>query len=301
MVHASIVSSKALATFLLALLLGVGPVRAEGLLWEVRDAQDVLRGHLFGTVHLCSERCFPLPEAVVRAFSASHALALELDPEREGMADSVARAGLLAPGERLDAQLPDQMRGLLAQAVAHTGVDADTVQAMQPWLASAWLMVEAARLAGFTVDWGVDRWLAREARIAGRGLVALETVPRQLRALSAGGQQAQLASLGQTLALIVGDGVGPLLERIRLAWQEGDGESLRAMLDDHADPEALAPLFDDLLEARNREMAQRIGELLHASGPVFVAVGAAHLGGERSIVSALVAMGWRLRRIAVAP
>lgn len=284
----------------LAATLGAATVRADPLLWEVRDAEGALRGHLFGTVHLCNEACYPLPPDVIEAFAGSAALALELDPADDTMGPSLAAAGSLPPGQQLDGLLPEDLRPTLALAIERSGADGTAIRAMRPWLASMVLMVAAAERAGYGARWGVDLWLAREARATDRPLIALETVERQIAALSAGGDATQLEALGQMLRLVRDDGVGPFLERVRAAWQQGDGDSLLGMIDEGGDESLLEPLIDDLVDARNLEMAHHVGELLSRGPRLFVAVGAAHFGGPRSLVARLAAMGFALRRIGAA-
>lgn len=274
----------------------LGPAGGAELIWEVRDAYGSLRGHLFGTLHLCNADCFPLSERVLTAFSSSEVLALELDPSDVSMGAMLAHAGRLAPGEQLESMLPEVLREQLRDAVRLAGADARTLQSMKPWLASSVLMVGAAANAGFGSHWGIDLWLAREARRRGQRLIVLETVERQIEALAAGGEQAQLESLAQIVRLIRDNEVGSYLNRIRLAWQHGDAETLLDMMDEKGDEAQLEPLLDDLVVTRNREMATRIAELMRSSGPVFVAVGAAHLGGTRGLVAQLGALGFRVCR-----
>lgn len=289
----------ALARMLLAALLGcvlLAPARAADLMWQVRDAGGALRGHLFGTLHLCNAQCFPLSEAVRAAFGESEVLALELDPADTRMGAALAAAGMLERGSRLDAMVPAELRDALAEAIDGAGLDAEIVHTMKPWLASSVLMVGAAANAGFAAHWGVDLWLARAAREQGRRLVVLESVERQIAALSAGGEPAQIESLAQILRLIRDGEVGQFLERVRLAWQRGDELALLELLGEKGNAATLQPLIDDLVNQRNGEMAERIAELMRAEERVFVAIGAAHLGGEHGIVARLGALGFVLCR-----
>ena len=291
--------SRALRCLLALLMwvLGNSGALAGGLLWEVRDGEQAVLGHLFGTVHLCDAACYPLPPEVRAAFAGSEQLALELDPADAGMGPKLAAAGMLPAGQRLEAMLPEAMRAPLARAIARSGVDAALVQSMRPWLAASVLMVGSASRAGFASSEGVDLWLARKARSDGRPLVLLETVERQIAALSGGGDQAQIEALAQILRLIANEEVGEFLVRIRTAWREGDDQALLDMLNEDADEQRLAPLLTELVTVRNQEMAARIAELLRSGRRSFVAVGAAHLAGAEGIVARLSEMGFEVSRV----
>lgn len=47
-------------------------------MWEIHAPDKGLRGHLFGTPHLCDAGCYPRPGEVLAAFAGAEALALEL-------------------------------------------------------------------------------------------------------------------------------------------------------------------------------------------------------------------------------
>ena len=260
---------------------------ADGLLWQVRDRAGAVCGHLFGTLHLCDRSCFPLPSKAVQAFDGADILVLELDPRAAGAAEALDAAGRLPGGERLDALLPPADAGRLAQAFEKVGIEPSRMQRMRPWLAGTVLAVAAAARAGFDARFGVEPWLAARAQGRGIELMALETVDRQVAALSAAGMAAQLESLRQTIDMILDDEVRDYFEQIRDAWRDGDGEALLALMNEGADPALLAPMTEAVIDQRNREMAQRIAGLGCGARRYFAAVGGAHFGGERGLLREL--------------
>ena len=275
----------------LGMLHAAAAAGAEGLLWQVRDRRGTVCGHLFGTLHLCDRSCFPLPQRVVAAFDAADTLVLEIDPEAPGLAEALIAAGRLPAGERLDDLLPAADAERLARAVAAVGIDPTQMQAMRPWLAGTVLAIAAASRAGFDASFGIEPWLATRARQHGISLLALETVGRQIEALSAAGLAAELESLRQTAEMIIDDRVRDHFERIRAAWLRGDADELLAMINEQGDEAVLAPMTEALIDRRNREMALRIAELGCGPSRYFAAVGSAHFGGERSLVRELERSG----------
>ena len=266
-------------------------------LWEVSDARGVVRAHLFGTVHVCNAECYPLPAAVREAFAQDARLALELDTTDPEVMATVASAGLLPAGQRLRARLPAALAGAMSEAATRLGLPIDLLDTMQPWFVSTLLLATAAQQAGFSLDAGIDQVLQMRAQAAGKPLVSLESAQRQVAALSAGGEPAQLAALRQTVDMINDGSMGDYLGRMVAAWRAGDDDGMRALMTEGLDQQLAAPLLAELIVARNREMAQRIHDLLGESGRLFVAVGGGHLIGERNIPDELVRLGWRVRRV----
>ncbi len=274
-----------------------GPALAEGVLWSLIDRSGEPRAVLFGTVHLCDAACYPLDPSVTAAFSAARVLALELDPANPQMAVALGRAGLLPAGERLDERLPAALAERVARAARLAGADHASLLRMRTWLASSVLVVAAAGQAGFEAERGIDLWLAARARERGMPVVELETVERQIRALSAGGVETQQAMLAQIVDLILDAGVAAYFDEIRSAWQQGNAARLLEMAAEGTDPDQAGPLLDELVVARNREMAARIAALVETERDVFVAIGAAHLGGEQSVLAELRRLGLDVRAV----
>jgi uncharacterized protein YbaP (TraB family) len=293
------VQSRAML-LMLGLVLALPALAGEGMLWAVRDARGALVGHLFGTVHLCNADCYPLPLRVRQALTASAALAVELDPSDPALPAVLWRAGSLPPGQTLAGMLPAGLEPKLRLAGARLGIAFDTLNALQPWMASSLLMVTAAARQGFGTEFGVDAWLVSRARVGGKKILALETVERQVEALGAGGAEAQAEAMAQTLRLIAEDDLARYLRDIIAAWRTGDAQEMNRLMSESADEAALAPLLDALLDQRNREMAGRLARTMSEQGPVFVAVGAAHLDGAQGLPAQLRRLGFEVHRVAEA-
>ena len=262
-------------------------------LWALHDEQGAPRGWLYGTIHVCDAACFPLPAPVRAAFAAADGLALELDPADPSLGPALARAGTLPPGQRVDRLLPAALRPRLAAALAAVGVPADSAQRLRPWLLGTLMTLQAARLAGFHTEQGVDLWLATRARERGLPLVALETVERQIAALSAGGDAAQLASLVEVIELIEQRSGPRYFGEMLAAWRRGDAAALDRLLREEMASPGMAPLLTELLDRRNAEMAGQIADRLQRGERPFVAVGAGHLGGATGLLALLARRGYR--------
>jgi len=295
-----LITVNAILRSLLVMFALVGQAVAAPSLWEVRDAQGSVRAYLFGTVHLCNASCYPLPGPVNDAFSRSERVAFELDVTDPAVLAAISAAGLLPEGERLSHRLPQAVFRDLSNVAERLGLPSALLQSMQPWFATNWLLSAAAAEAGFSTDHGVDLVLHGRAVAAGKRLTSLETVERQVLALSAGGDEAQQEALVQTLTLVQDQQLQAYLSRMISAWARGDDEALMMLMFEGMDAEAIEPLMTDLIDARNAEMSLRIHALLDDPEPLFVAVGGGHMVGETGIPTQLARMGWRVSKVSPA-
>lgn len=284
------------------LLLWAGLATAAGplFLWELRDAGGGLRAWLYGTIHVCDAACFPLPDEVRAALSTADSLALELDLSDPAVMQRLGEAALLPAGGRLQTQLPAALWPRLVLAATRMGLPAEAVQRLQPWMLSTLLTVRLADTVGFRTDQGVDLWLAGVAKAANKPLWALETVERQIAALSGGGDAAQLAALTEAVELIESGEARAYFQRMLAAWRAGDAAALDHLLREELSSEAMVPLFVEMLDRRNREMADTLIQHLAKGGRPFVVVGAGHFGGASGLLAELTGRGYRLRQV-VAP
>jgi uncharacterized protein YbaP (TraB family) len=91
------------------------------------------------------------------------------------------------------------------------------------------------------------------------------------------------------------ENIKALLDAMVAEWLEGDADSLaRLMNDDMAGDEAL---MEKLLWQRNRTWANWVEKRLDTPGTVFVAVGAGHLAGAKSVQADLAAKGIKVSRV----
>ena len=288
---------RALATSALLLWAGLATAQGPLYLWTLSDARGELRAWLYGTIHVCDAACFPLPADVEKALAAADSLALELDPDDPQLAPRLIVAAQLPAGRSLDEALPPDLRPRLSDAADRVGLSGAALQRMQPWMVATLLTLRAAQSAGFGTDQGVDLWLARTARARGVPLVALESVDRQIEALAAGGDAAQLASLVEVVELIEQGAAPAYFAGMLAAWRGGDAAAIDRIVREESASPAMAPLLADLLDARNREMADAIVARLQPGRRVFVAVGAGHFGGDAGLLAALSGRGFTLRQV----
>ena len=142
--------------------------------------------------------------------------------------------------------------------------------------------------AQYTLDQGEQG--SAVLRLAGPYLLStVGGVDRGLRKLDAQIAEVDLSDVTEI------DTVVPMLNQIIAEWAEGDVDDLGALLNEalEADP----VLADRLLYSRNKTWAGWIDERLDSPGTIFMAVGAGHLAGDRSVQDYLAERGISITRV----
>lgn len=256
------------------------------LLWSAE--KDGRTTYLFGTMHAGIDATTRLPAIVWRKLDASRAFAMETDLDGAAASPAFARTTqslreALGPAywAKLEAALgPDAAR------------DVEYLPAMVP--------AASLSLRGLPPTPAMDRVLSARAAGEHKPIVYLEPPDRQLAALARWFDVKALRMLLDELP------TGEQHARALVAaYVAGDERTMLALNDDEK-AEALrhgytADEYDremaDLLYDRNAAWIAPI-EQLHAEGGGFVAVGALHLVGPRSVLDLLAHRGYRITRLA---
>ena len=268
---------------------------ARPALWRIADADTTI--YLFGTIHMlppgATWRSAPVDEALAGSQAAYFETDVEGDPRTR--TELVQRLGLLDPAKRLSDGLTADQKSALAAAAARVGYPMSVLETQRPWFAAVTLSDAAIRMVGYASDQGVETVLRREAEASAKDIRFLETMERQLSALSDLPEAVQVRYLAYAIADI--ETVGPALTRMVNAWRGGDVEALTRLLIDE-DMARLPEMQDALLIRRNADWAGQLKSLLDAEpGHFFVAVGAAHFSGEDSLLVQLQRLGVASERL----
>lgn len=253
---------------------GEGPA-----LWRVADEDTTI--YIFGTVHALPADIDWNSGPVAQAISSSQSLVTEIDlnPETMGaIGPMTIQKATLPEGQTLRGLMTDEQRAKYEAGVAKLGVPAANLDRFDPWFVAITAAQIMMQQAGYTGDNGVEKVL--EATVpAGTERVALETVEYQLDIFDSLPVEKQITFLLESLE-DPQQGIA-MLNTIVEEWKVGDVEQLAAMIKESAESDPV--LADRLFYNRNANWAGWIDERLDAPGTVFMAVGAGHLAGEKSV------------------
>lgn len=263
-------------------------------MWKVADEDTTI--YMFGTVHMLPDNVQWNSGAVNDALESADALVTEVDLTPEATAalgQLFQEKGLLTTGQTLRELMTDDQRATFEAGLAKVGIPAAAFDPLEPWAASLALLQVVTQASGFTPDKGVEMVL--------EGIVdedterlALETAEFQISVFD------ELPIDQQVLFLLDGaadpmEGIQVLNELVAI-WAKGDVEALGNLMNEGlmTSPE----LADRLLYNRNANWAEWIDARLESTpGTVFMAVGAGHLAGEKSLQDFLAARGIQSERV----
>jgi uncharacterized protein YbaP (TraB family) len=266
---------------------------ADPALWVVKDKDTTV--YLFGTIHVLKPGLSWFDEAVKAAFDRSGQVMLEMvEPDQATMAAIVQAKALTPAGApTLTATLPDDKRASYTKAVTDLGLPAGAFDRYRPWFAAVNLSLLPLVKAGYDPANGPEGVITAAAKAAGKPVAGLETAEQQIGYFSDLSDKAQVGFLTSTVDEL--PKVGAEMNAMVADWARGDPAALAAVMND--DLQSSPEVANVLLYQRNARWAAWIKDRLATPGTVFIAVGAGHLAGARSVIADLKAKGVKVTRV----
>ena len=256
------------------------------LMWTLKDSDTTL--YLFGTVHILRPEIEWRTADFDAAFGAADKLVVEADvssPEgQQALAALIPKYAVFQDGNTLTGVLDDEDEEIIETALASLNIPIAAMDTVKPWFVGLQMSVMQMVQAGYDPESGLETILTAEANKAGKRLGFLETAEDQFSVIAGGELEDQIDGLvfaSETLEL------GPqLLDGLVSEWADGDLAGLSAII---ANPVAFGgeDAYNSLLVERNRNWIPQIKAMLDEPGTVFIAVGAAHLAGDDSVIKML--------------
>jgi uncharacterized protein YbaP (TraB family) len=259
-------------------------------LWRLADEDTTI--WLFGTVHILPPDLDWRSARVDAAFASSDALIVETDTStraQQRISALVQLHGMLPAGETLAQRTDSATMTRLGRVAGALEMDAQTLSRMRPWLAAMQVSLAFALNEGHSTEAGVEQVLMRAAAAQGKPVSYLETAEQQITALAGLSPAQEARFLAMSLEQIEEE--PDALDDIDAAWASGDTDALLGLTEPRM-RETGAGFYAALITDRNAAWTEVLVSRLEAPGVVFVAVGAAHLGGPDSVVAMLRARGY---------
>lgn len=277
-----------------AILVGswlAAPALGEPAMWTLSDEDTTI--NIIGTVHVLPENTDWRSERIDAAFDEADSVCFELDIvgralETLGLSYSL---GTLKGGDRLVNHLTDEQERDLRAMADEFGIPFTSINVMQPWFASLTIQQYLVEKMGFGE--GVEMSLYPDIESQGKALCEMESPQEQLGAFAGMSFEDQLDAL-----LYEPEEVKGLSDEEQFAyaeselndlvtdWLAGDVAALSETIDEEA--KINEGFHNALLVKRNRNWIPRIEAMLEQEGGnFFIAVGAAHLAGEDSVIKML--------------
>ena len=267
---------------------------AEPAMWVVKDQDTTI--YLFGTFHALDGKRDWFNDEVRAAFDASQEVVLEIitpdDPAQ--LRPALMRHVFTAAGTAtLSSKLSPAGRTLLTAALVKNKMPPGSLDRFKPFFASVTLASLQFGAMGMGAEQGAEAVIKRAVKGGSKQLGAVETVDEQFALLDALPEVEQLRILESTLK---DDGsMAKEITSMLDAWNRGDAKAVAKAIQqsDKDSPSLYKLMFTD----RNARWAQWVDRRLDRPGTVFMAVGAGHLAGNRSLVTLLEKEGHRVSRV----
>ena len=277
--------------------LAMAPAHTEPAIWTMSDSDTVIS--IVGTVHHLPEDLDWRSGNIGKVFDAAHTVCFEIDANARAYESHVMRnrRGFFRPGNNLTDHLTRRQAKTLKRRARALDVPFHVLNLMKPWLAS--ITLDNAFIEQLELGDGVEFSLYPDLLASGKELCELETLEEQLGGwvgMTLDDQVRQLFSeypgtedLTEIESLAFSKDL--LMELIE-DWAEGDVDAIGDLVNIEA---AINEGFHDaLLFDRNTRWVPRIEALLETEGNIMVAVGAAHLAGDDSVITMLRARGHKI-------
>lgn len=283
-----------------ALLIGAAPATtvpalpdAEPAMWVVKDSDTTI--YLFGTFHALDGKRDWFNDEVKEAFDASQDVVLEvLTPDNPAeLGPVIMKYALDTSGRTLTSKLSPEAQKALAAALKRHDMPAHALDRFKPFFASLTLTTLTFGKMGMGADKGSEAVLKKAAIDAAKKLGSVETVEEQLGMFASLTEAEQIKLLEASLH---DEGaMSSEISHILDAWNRGDAAAVAKAIQqsDKDSPALYKVMFTD----RDARWVKWIDQRLDQPGTVFMAVGAGHLAGDRSVVAMLKKQGHRVTRV----
>ncbi|MFH0894605.1 MAG: TraB/GumN family protein [Bacteroidota bacterium] len=258
------------------------------LLWEISGKNLKKPSYLYGTIHIRDKRVFNYDTAVAGAFSRSDVYVMEmvmdkLDPQKQ-------KDAVLMKDSTLDQLMTKQEYKRLDSVLKkRTKMSLMMYNKMKPFF-----LMSAMQGASLNKDLpeALDMHFLSRAREAGKEVLGLEKLEDQLYAVDNITLRDQVKMLQASLEM---DSTQTRKEYEKLisVYLKGDLAGMLKLTADSTLPKSFEKVF---IHNRNIKMANG-SEKIFKKKSAFIAVGAAHLGGEKGVIELLRKKGYTVKPV----
>jgi uncharacterized protein YbaP (TraB family) len=269
----------------------------KSFLWEVKT--DSGSSYLLGSVHVLKKEHYPLNPAIEKAFDQTDILAVEVNiagPKIMEVGMKMLQKAMYPGEETLEDNISKKTFGLLKEKLKALDMDYGSLKKMKPWMVAMTILQSELLKLGFNPKFGVDMYFLDKATKKKQEIVELEGAEFQLNLFDGFSKEESEKFLLSTI--LEADQIEKELDKMIEAWMKGDAEAMEELLTGSIDkyPE-LKEFYKKINDDRNVGMVKKITSYLASGKRYFVVVGAAHMVGEKGIVSMLQKKGYTVNQL----
>ncbi|MFN3917279.1 MAG: TraB/GumN family protein [Flavobacteriales bacterium] len=263
---------------------------AQSLLWKVSGNGLKKPSYLYGTMHVQDNRVFNFTLEFEKAFKSAKTLCLELDIENINQMEMMQQL-IMPDGYAISTLISEEDYKLVEKYFKDSlGQSLKLYDKMTPMFVASMISLKDMKK---DQPEALDAHLAKRAKAEKKTVIGLETLTEQVSAFKAIPYKIQAENLVKAIKEIGNTDEEDKTTKIMDFYVHGQLDSLYNMVTKNEDyDEETAALFHQVfLVNRNKKMAERSIPHMKKSS-VFIAVGAAHLGGEDGVIAMLREQGY---------
>jgi len=267
----------------------------KSFLWKVQSKASTV--FVLGSIHFLKQESYPLNPRIDRAFDQSTVLVVEAnisDPNQLNP-QKLLESALYLGNDTLEKHVSVEAYDYVRKETGNLGLPFELVSRQKPWFLA--LTLEALELVklGFDPRYGVDIYFLSKAQ-GTKKILELESLDEQIDLLSNFSDREQELFLLYTLRglRILGEQASALVK----AWSSGNAGDIESILTKSVREDGrLIPIFEKLIDNRNRKMVSKIEDYLNTNETYFVVAGAGHLVGHKGVIEILKNKGYLVEQL----
>lgn len=249
-----------------------------------------VKGHLLGTVHIGKPEMYPFPDELIEDFNSSSNFITEIGEMDEAVDEEAMMASMMAK-ESLTTGMTEETQEKYQEILASYDLTEDDVAQLNRYGLSMMLFAAASSDADSNAltegaPYGIETQL---------GVLHEQNPDQKHIGLETAQFQQEISIKSQEKPEDISDWV----DTLKTKKENADSSSNVAAIDDYIegknDFSDVHPEQNEIMNfSRNQTWAEKLPEYLQGSDKCFIAVGNAHLSGERGLVELLKQQGFEV-------
>ena len=286
-VYISLILGFTVSSYANQQLIGPEDSLKTSLLWEIKGKKVKSPSYILGTMHLISQEKFLFPDHLKEKVKSSDLLVMEIGGISEQM--EMAKLLFLEEGNLFDHFTEEQTDSILNFVEENLNMSKEQVKStfgrMKPMALIQLFSRESFGESPASYEMSLEK-IAKEHEIEVRGL---ETVEEQMAIFDSMTMEDQVKMVMQ--ALRDSDESAKATDRLIEVYLSQDIEKIYELLGEEGGD--MMNYEENLLTNRNQNWIPQIKKLIKKNKS-FIAVGAAHLGGENGVINLLRKEGYEV-------
>lgn len=271
------------------------PTTAENsLLWEISGNGLTQPSYLFGTIHIIAAEDFLLSDSTLAAFNRCKEVAFEINMDEMdnlGAMLPLLMKAFMRNGTTLRDLLSTEDYNLVKSRFSEMGLPVFMLERVKPMFLSSMVSGPGSDTSALSDTKSYEIELLQLARDADKPVHGLETAAYQMSMFDSIPYKAQAEMLVQTLK--AGPSENDEMDQLVALYKAQDLVELQKMMESES---GIGEYQHLLLDQRNINWIPVMSRMMKEE-PVFFAVGAGHLGGEKGVIALLRRQGYQMRAI----